>query len=94
MVRVEINSGAAVLDLDYTAGMTVQDLIAKIQDHKPGRHVRFNDIQLYDPSQNSHLALSDEIVDDRYYFATAWVQTVTDESGNPLRSNNLQNNKI
>lgn len=86
MIRVEVNNGAAVLEIPYTDGMTVQDLIVKIQDYQAGKHLRLRSIEVYDPSQNQHKAVTDEIVDDRLYMVQAWVQTVVDDSGNPIKS--------
>jgi hypothetical protein len=86
MVRVEINNGAGVMDIPYVDGMTTTDLIVKMQDFTPGRHYRFNSIELYDPSQNRKLQPTDVIVDDRHYTATVWVRQVVDDQGHRVKS--------
>jgi hypothetical protein len=80
MIQVEINS-AAVVDVEFTEGMTGADVQQKIADHKPGKHYRFNAFTLYDPSQNRPVNPTDEIVDGRCYTCLLWVQSIVDDKG-------------
>ena len=85
MVSLEVN-GFTNLQLDFTEGMTASDLQQKFQDHQAGKHYRLNSWELYDPSQNRKLSSSDEIVDERHYVATVWVQTIVDDHGNKIKA--------
>lgn len=83
MIVLEVN-GATTVSLDFTDGMTVDDVQREFQDHQAGKHFRLNSFELYDPSQNRKLSSDDEIVDERTYVATVWVQTIVDDQGNTI----------
>jgi hypothetical protein len=85
MVRLEVNKWA-VVEIDYTEGMTADDLQQAFQDHLPGKHLRLNSWELWDTTQNRKLTGTDEIVDDRIYAAHVWVQSVVDDQGEPIKT--------
>lgn len=78
-IRLEVNNGAMVRDLEFTEGMTVGDLI---QNFKNENGFRFNDTpKVQDASQGPVMSLSDVIMDHRTYTMQVWIQSKVGEDG-------------